>query len=186
MAQVIGAVPVKFIIGVLFSAEDVLPQVKVYLQKRFGPFDFQSAVLPFNYTAYYDDQMGPDLRRQFLSVERLIEPKRLADIKLYTNKLEAKLSRKRGAVRQNKVFPRRINLDPGYICAAKLVLATCKDYSHRIYLGKGIYAEVTLQYRGNSFAPQEWTYPDYRSKEYLEIFKAVRALYMKQLSLFRQ
>lgn len=185
MARVTEALPVKLIIGVLSSAEDVLKKAKTHLQKRFGPFDFQSPVLPFNYTNYYDNQMGPHLKRQFFSARRLFEPGHLADIKLYTNKLEAKLSRKHRAVHQNKGFPRRINLDPGYICAAKLVLATCKDYSHRIYLGKGIYAEVTLQYRGNSFVPQEWTYPDYRSKEYLEILNTVRTLYMKQLALFR-
>lgn len=181
MAQATEPLPVKLVIGVLFSEEDTLAQAKKHLQKRFGPFDFQSGVLPFNYTKYYESQMGPSLKRQFFSAERLVTPERLADIKLYTNRLEEKLSRK-GA--QNKIFPRRINLDPGYICAAKLVLATCKDYSHRLYLEKGIYAEVTLQYRGNTFVPQEWTYPDYRSKEYIEIFQTVRAMYMKQLSLF--
>lgn len=182
MAPINEVIPVKLLVGVLFIEEDVLTQAKRRLQKRFGPLDFQSVVLPFNYTDYYNGQMGPNLKRQFFSAERLIDPGRLADIKIYTNKLERELSR-RG--RQSKAFPRRINLDPGYICAARLVLATCKDYSHRLYLGKGIYAEVTLQYRANSFVPQEWTYPDYRSKEYIEIFQTIRALYMKQLSLFR-
>jgi thioredoxin reductase len=89
-------------------------------------------------------------------------------IKLYANRLESKFL--------NSSL-RLINIDPGYIDKAKLVLASTKDYAHRIYLQKGIFAEVTLTYRGNSFSPNDWSYPDYRSKEYIDIFNQIRALY---------
>jgi hypothetical protein len=62
-----------------------------------------------------------------------------------------------------------------------MVLATTKDYSHRIYLGQGIYAEVTLRYRRGAFHPWEWTYPDYGSPRYLEIFAHIRDIYAGQL-----
>ncbi|NQT00025.1 MAG: DUF4416 family protein [Candidatus Omnitrophica bacterium] len=74
-----------------------------------------------------------------------------------------------------------MNLDPGYITAAKLVLATCKNYAHRIYLDKGIFAEVALQFRQRGFQPQPWTYADYRSQEYLESLNAIREIFFRQL-----
>ena len=76
---------------------------------------------------------------------------------------------------------RRINLDPGYISQSKLVLATTKNHGHRIYLGKGIYAEVTLRYRNKAFRPWEWTYPDYRTEEYVEILEEIRSIYVDQI-----
>jgi uncharacterized protein DUF4416 len=80
---------------------------------------------------------------------------------------------------------RRINLDPGYIDLAKLVLATTKDQQHRLYLGQGIYAEVTLRFTGGRFVPWDWTYPDYRTAEYLAFFDAVRQRYRQQLLALR-
>jgi len=114
--------------------------------------------------------MGKNLSRKFISFKHLIDPERLVSIKLFTNKLEEKF-----------LWPgssrRKINIDPGYLTLSKLILATTKDFSHRIYLGSGIYAEVTLRYLKNKgFQPWEWTYPDYRSKEYLEIFNQLRSL----------
>ena len=105
----------------------------------------------------------------------MIYPQQLPGIKLYTNRLEKRFS-------QNKKGPsRQINLDPGYICAAKLVLATCKDYAHRLYLGEGIYAEATLRFENGTFRAWPWTYPDYQTPEYTRIFQHIRTLYLKQL-----
>lgn len=143
------------------------------LTKRFGKIDFESAVLDFGHTKYYREEMGEGLKRRFISFSRLIRPSRLAAIKLLTNKIEQKMC----AGRPGRV----INIDPGCLGLAKLVLATTKDHSHRIYLSKGIYAEVTLFYRDKSFRPCEWTYPDYRTQEYADIFNEIRAIYAKQL-----
>ncbi|MFH1046549.1 MAG: DUF4416 family protein [Candidatus Omnitrophota bacterium] len=166
---------VKLIVGVIFSNEGVLAQAKLKLIRKFGPIDFQSAIMPFVYTDYYEKEMGPGLKRQFLSFCKLVQPEALATIKRSTNRLETALYAKSGP------FKRTINLDPGYITAAKLVLATCKDYTHRIYLGKGIFAEVTLQFHNGSFAPWPWTYPDYTTAAYLDICNAIRRIYLKQV-----
>ncbi len=175
MAEAKRPSPVKLIIGTIFSSEDILIKAKIILQKRFGPLDFESVIMPFNCTQYYQSQMGPNLLRQFLSFQRLINPQKLAVIKLYTNRLEKGLSR------QNGKFRRKINLDPGYLCCSKVVLATCKNYSHRIYLDKGIYAEVTLHFQDGTFAPWPWTYPDYKTNGYIQNFNAIRKIYLKQL-----
>jgi hypothetical protein len=142
------------------------------LVAQFGPLDYESALMPWEFTDYYSRELGENLLRKFLAFERLIEPERLAEIKLFTNQLEAKFSE--GGVR-------RINLDPGYLDSAKLVLATTKNRDHRIYIGQGIFAEVTLRFRGKSFRAWEWTYPDYATPEYIAFFNQIRALYREQM-----
>jgi hypothetical protein len=113
--------------------------------------------------------MGVGLKKQFFAFERLIDPAALADIKGQTNEWEAAY-----AALGKHAEPRPLNLDPGYITAAKLVLASTKDHAHRIYLHDGIYAEVTLVFRHRQWQPLEWTYPDYRRDDYHRFFSACR------------
>lgn len=154
--------------GFIYKDEAIFIKSRDKLKKIFGRIDFQSDPLDFNYTAYYEPEMGAGLKRRFVSFGKLISIQDLYRIKLYTNRLEVKFSNS---------GKRRVNIDPGYLDSAKLVLASTKDYAHRIYLRKGIFAEITLSYRSNSFIPNDWTYPDYRSQEYIGIFNAVRKLY---------
>ena len=130
------------------------------------------APMSWEFIDYFSRELGENLGRKFLGFERLIDPEELASIKLLTNQLEGKFS-EGGA--------RRINLDPGYVDSAKLVLATTKNRDHRIYIGQGIFAEVTLHFRGKSFRAWEWTYPDYATPEYIAIFNEIRALYRQQM-----
>ncbi len=139
------------------------------LVMRLGPGDHESISSEWTFTDYYSEEMGTGLLRKFVFFERLIDPGELADIKIFTNMLE-----EQAANRHGNAFRRRINLDPGYITEAKVVLATTKDYSHRMYIGKNIFAEVTLQYRNGTFTACEHTYPDFRSREYIELFNKMR------------
>lgn len=169
--------PVKLIVGMISNDSNLFLKVEKTLEWKFGKIDFRTSMLDFAYTAYYSPEMGENLKRQFISFKRLVEPERLPDIKLYTNRVEQDLSAAR-----NKPS-RRINIDPGYLTEAKLVLATTKDNAHRIYLNKGIYAEITLRYTDRSFLPWEWTYKDYQTKEYVDIFNEIRKIYMQQVRL---
>ncbi|MFH1441538.1 MAG: DUF4416 family protein [Candidatus Omnitrophota bacterium] len=190
---------VKLIIGFIFNNETALRKAKSYLKKYFGQIDFESIVLPFIHSDYYDKEFGKNLKRQFISFQKLINAERLADIKIISNKIEEKLAinhrlremeltplprRGDSFLRKQEggaVFnPRSINIDPGYLDMAKLILATTKDFVHRIYLKKGIFSEVTLFYRDKSFSPWEWSYPDYKTKEYLSIFNQIRTIYAQQ------
>jgi len=164
--------PAKLIIGFIFKEEAILNKAKILLEKRFGRIDFESQDLPFCHTDYYKDEFGIDLKRKFVSFTKLIFPQDLTKIKIATNKIEKRLS---------KVPRRLINIDPGYLDLAKLVLASTKDYKHRIYINCGIYAEVTLFYEKGSFRPWEWTYPDYITSGYIEIFNRLREIYSMQL-----
>ncbi len=156
------------VFGFIYKDEAIFISARERLKKRFGRVDFESRALNFDITDYYEAEMGKQLKKRFISFLKLIPIEDLYRIKLYANRLENRY-------RSGKY--RQINIDPGYIDLAKLVLATTKDYAHRIFLRKGIFAEVTLSFKGNSFCPNEWTYPDYRSKEYIDIFNQIRSLY---------
>lgn len=181
MGKVRPADRVNLIVGMLSNVTSLFEMAETRLKRKFGPVELKSPVLPFNYTDYYEKEIGRDIKRQFLSFQRLIDPGALADIKLFTNRLEESCRDRALALSREDSPGRPINLDPGYLASSKLVLASTKDYYHRIYLGKGIYAEVTLRYVKGGFEPLPWTYPDYRSKEYIDFFTETRTLYMKKL-----
>jgi hypothetical protein len=169
---------VKLFIGMISGRKDVFDSTKEKLIEIFGPTDSESDPIPFTHTDYYEKEMGKNLVRRFLSFGRLIQPDTLPNIKVLTNKLEESFTR---------AGSRLINLDPGYLSLDKLVLASTKNYSHRIYLKSGIYAEVTLIYRrSGGFRPLPWTYPDYRSAEYLQFFHRVRKIYTLQLKKLKK
>jgi len=168
--------PVKLIIGILAADQQCLHAAIEAIEDKFDRTDLVSDVWPFTQTDYYRDQTGPNILRQFVSIERLIDPGRLAKIKLKTNKLEQKL-----AARLRMPLPRPVNLDPGIIEASKLILASTKNYSHRIYIGKKMYAEVTLIFDKGSWCPLPYTYPDYRQQCYFDFFEKVRTRLLEQL-----
>jgi hypothetical protein len=163
---------VKLIAGLLAVSDARLDEAVVRLHEYFGPTDATSATHDWNFSEYYRREMGPGLRRRFISFARLIAPGKLAGFKLATNLLESAW----------RVETRRqVNLDPGYLTALKLVLASTKDAAHRVYLSGGIYAEVTLHFRDGSFQPHSCTYPDYAMPETVAFFNAVRAGYLAQI-----
>jgi hypothetical protein len=176
MGKINKVIPVKLICGIITSDENNFNIARKELSKKFGAIDYKSPISDFNLTDYYQKEMGPNLKRRFLSFSKLIIPAEIIKIKHLTNKLEVKYS---------KNGKRLINIDPGYISASKLVLATTKDYFHRIYLDKGIFAEVTLYFRAGSFTPFDWTYPDYKSKNYIEAFNRIREIYMRQVKYIK-
>ncbi|NLG50796.1 MAG: DUF4416 family protein [Chloroflexi bacterium] len=172
MGAIKQPLPVKLVLPMISGHRELFQAAAEALAQRFGAVDYTSAVLPFTYTDYYDEEFGGGLLRQFVSFQPLMDPGKLAEVKVLTNELEEQW-RADGR--------RRINLDPGYITQAKLVLATTKNYAHRLYIGQGIFAEVTLMYRDGDFRPLPWTYPDYQSEPYLEVLRAIRGIYVAQL-----
>jgi len=172
MGTVKKPLPVKLIVSAFAGGETLLAEAKVRLMAEFGPIDYESTLLPFDHTTYYMPEFGPGLVRRIWAFAELIEQGELAAIKRRTNDLEAEW-----AVEGH----RQINLDPGFVSHSKMVLATTKDHAHRIYIGEGIYAEVTLYFRDGSFRAWPWTYPDYASPSYREIFNQIRTLYAAQM-----
>ena len=143
------------------------------MTQKFGPLDFRSLRIPFHHTGYYEKEMGGGLCRSLISFENLMAPETLPKIKQYTNELENTFRR------DNK--SRRVNIDPGYIALCHLILATCKGFSHRPYLGRGVYADLTLIFLGNTFTSLPWTFPDYGSDELICLLNKIRSLLYQQL-----
>lgn len=168
--------PVKLAVGVLAANGNCLQAAVEEIRSEFGKIDLLSDIWLFTQTDYYEDETGPDILRQFVSVEKLIDPGELAQIKHQTNQLEKTIAGKSGLS-----LARPVNLDPGYIEPSKLVLASTKNYSHRIYIGQKIYAEVTLVFDKGCWRPLPYTYPDYRQQCYLDFFEKVRARLLEQL-----
>lgn len=155
---------------------ELLHQIDKTLEEYFGPIDLRSDVLSFNFTDYYNEEMGTGIQRQFYSFKKLIMPDEIAAIKVQTNRIE-------GFIASSKKYSvqRPINIDPGYMNESRIILASTKDFSHRIYLRDGIYAEVTLNYRRGRYESFPWTFPDYRSHDYQDFFLKVREIYVKKL-----
>lgn len=161
--------PVKLIVGILASDASVLEVSRTVLTDAYGRADFVSEVYPFDMTKYYVDEAGPAMVRQFLAFETLIDPGRLAAIKHQTNQMEQEL-----AASLDTPFPRPANLDPGYLEPSKLLLASTKNFAHRIYIGDRMYAEVTLTYNKGQWESFPFTFPDFKSGRYNDFLSDVR------------
>ena len=157
------------------SQERTIKRSEERLIQIYGNPDSRSPLFSFNFTDYYEKQMGKNLKRKFLSFQNLIEPERLSTIKKDTNRLEEEIRE------EFQTLHRIVNLDPGYLTSASLIMATAKDFSHRIPLDDGIYAHLEFLFGKDEVRTLDWTYPDFRSEGYQVYFLEVRRLYLSQL-----
>lgn len=192
------------LVALIFGRDELYAPTLTELEKLFGPRELESPTYPFDKTAYYEPEMGAGLKRRFVTFERLADPAQLADWKLATNALEERLAKEwdvgRGtrdeglgengrnpavssspAPRPPSRAPRAINIDPGYITGAKLVLASTKDFAHRIYLHSGIFAEITLSFRGGAWVSHEYTFPDFRAQTYHAFLRRARDAHLRKV-----
>lgn len=176
MGQVHPHPPVLLVLAAFSRYESACSWAAQRAVEQWGPIALRGGPYPFADTSYYAATMGTDLQKVFFAFERLIDPADLPSLKWTTNRWEeeyATLGWHREA--------RPLNLDPGYLTPAKLVLASTKDYAHRIYLGCGIYAEITLRYsRQQGWQPLQYTFPDYRRHDYRDFFDQCRAYLQAQ------
>lgn len=161
----------KLMISLFSLNASLVDEVLTILRKHWGDTDYVSEIIPFDHTDYYEAEMGRPLVRKFASFQKLISPESLPGIKLQTNSIEKDFSID---------HRRRVNIDPGYMMPERVILATGKNYSHRVYLTDGIYADLTLIFSKGSFRPLEWTYPDYAGSKILELMNTIRKRYMQQ------
>ena len=159
---------VILVTGFLFSDLKVHDELLRELEGLWGPVGRRSDVLPFDFTSYYEDEMGPHLKRQFIAFADLFEAEGLRGTKIASNVMEENLSIE---------GRRRVNIDPGFLDLSKIVVASTKDATYRVYLGEGIYAQSMLRFEKGSYRPWPWTYPDYRSEAAISFFNSVRADY---------
>jgi hypothetical protein len=192
MSEIKAEKEVLLFIGIIYDEKIVskIFELEKKLEDMFGKIFLKTESFNFDYTTYYNLEMGDILKKKFYAFENLILESKLAEIKVSTNDIEKQFS-------ENNC--RKINLDPGFVDLAKVVLASAKDFSHRIYIGKGIFAEITLMYSNSKkdkklisenveiekyslnykFLP--WTYPDFKSENYLKFFEEARIFYKNKI-----
>ncbi|MGC8605672.1 MAG: DUF4416 family protein [Desulfomonilaceae bacterium] len=162
----------QLVISLLSAQENPLDVLSCDLEKVFGPLEEVLGPFKFDFTTYYDIELGSGIKRWMVTFSRLVDPASLADIKKSTNKIEQKYTFE---------GRRRFNLDPGLITLGNFILATGKNNAHRIYLKHGIFADLTLIFRRASYRPLEWTYPDYVDSVLIGVLNRIRAMYKQKL-----
>lgn len=165
----------KLICGIIAQKDRFLHCAEERLVRLYGKLDAQSPAFPFELTDYYERQMGKNLKRKFLSFTKLIEPETLSRIKIETNRLEKEIKE------EFQASSRIVNIDPGYLTPSSLIMATAKDFAHRVPLEAGIYAHLEFLFGKEEVRSLDWTYPDFKSKGYQEFFLSVRKIYLAQL-----
>ena len=166
--------PAKLVIGLFMQDRTLFEPLAAELGSQFGSFDMVSPWIPFDYTSFYEQEMGTPLFRRLVAFKSLIEQLDIANIKLMTNRLEDQYTR--GG-------RRRVNIDPGYLLYERFVLASGKNFSHRIYIGQKIYADLTLIYQQGAFQKLPWTYPDYADRPIISFLVQARTKYAADLML---
>jgi len=164
--------PAKLVIGLLMKDRALFEPLAVELSALYGSPDMVSPWMSFDYTAYYETELGSPLCRRLLTFKALIDQQQLAVIKLSTNRMEQAYARD---------CRRRVNIDPGYLLYERFVLASGKNFCHRIYIGHCIYADLTLIYRKGTFETLPWTYPDYADQPIRSFLERVRKKYAVDL-----
>ncbi len=162
----------KLVVGFFMKDKNMLKPFAEKLHQAFGPVDIVSSWIPFDFTSYYETEMGAPLFRRLLTFEKLVPQDQLVHIKLYTNELE---------MQYMDSGKRLINSDPGILSHERFVLATGKNFTHRIYLTNGIFADLTLIFTKGRFQELPWTYPDYKDKNILSFLEKVRSKYLNDL-----
>jgi len=171
----IGQAPkVKLFCGILSVDEKITTQALTLLKDKFGGIDFESGIVNFDYSNYYTAEMGAGIKRFWVSFDKLVSAGDLSDIKIFANKIEDEFA---------QGGKRKINVDPGYVTPHNVVLASTKNFSHRIYLDKGIYAEVTTIFTKGDYIKLPWSYPDYLSGTAKPFLSKIREKLVQQLKI---
>ncbi len=163
--------PVKIFFAILAAPGADTAALERRIEWEFGEIDLRLPPFPFTQTDYYEEEMGAGAAKSIVALKPLAPPDSLVDIKLHANRIEKHFARPDGA--------RTLNIDPGYVDSSRVVLATGKDFAHRLYIGQGIYEELTLMHRRRppGFEPLPWTYRDYKLDSVLRFFDRAREAY---------
>ena len=172
MGKIIEQPPVKLICGFMWNAAvDIRPAIQI-IQQNWGRFDAKTPEFDFSHTQYYLDEFGDHLKKQYVSFERMVSIDDIPDIKILSNEIEERFIHNGS---------RSVNIDPGYVADAKILMATTKNLAHRTYIGKNIFADLQLIFRRQTYEPTPWTFADMREPRMIEFFNGVREKYIEQL-----
>lgn len=140
----------------LHSAEDL----KDFWESQVGEsFSYTPKNNPLS--EYYSKEMGPNLARVFF-----LTSKRYPRDYLLSTKLQSLVWEKNWSVNTKRM----VNTDIGFLSLENFLLATTKNYSHRVFLGQDIFADLTYYFHQGELHTLPWTYPDYIDSEKKDFF----------------
>jgi hypothetical protein len=171
MAHIKQIFKTKLVIGIMYSDKEAYEEAIKQLEQKFGEISDKSQEYDFNFTTYYEEETGKDLKKQIIVFKKLIDRDELAEIKHYTNTIEDEFS---------KEGKRKINLDPGYMTEHNVILASAKELPHKVSIGKGMFGDVVLEYRKGDYEDSRHTFPDYRTPLVKEFLKTIRKKYLQE------
>lgn len=177
MAHTQAPEPIKYFVAILFPTPEALAVGKQELSAAWGTLDFEGEDHPFDMTDYYEPEMGTPLYRRLVAFEQLMLPTELVEMKLRCNQIEDTL-----AIEGKRI----VNLDAGYLDHNKIVLASAKGAGQKIYLDKGIYADLVGRYEKGRYQPFHWTFPDFKDGRYDKELLAIRQIYLEQMREWRK
>jgi len=165
--------PVLFFIALTSRDLSLKKALLKGLENTLGIVVLEGPVYEFSkFTSYYEEEMGTPLFKTLLFFEILKDPEELVELKHLCYEMEKEHSQD---------GKRLVNLDPGYLTLSKVILSTFKDYAHRVYLGRSVFAEVEYIFKEGSFRPMPWTYPDYQDPLIISTFNQAREIYKRKL-----
>lgn len=169
--------PAKYFFAIMLADRNRQGEVEARIQEKLGPIDLRSPFFPFSeFSSYYAREMGPEIWKYFAAVHEELSMDQLSQVKLFAEDLEIEFA----VTEQGRGAKRNVNLDPGYVTGWSVVLSTVKNRAHRVYLGQGIFAEVTLLYQKGGYSRLPWTYPDYDTTLAQDFFLETRSLLRKR------
>ncbi len=159
----------RLLVYIVHSSLDALADALSALEKRFGLVQFETLELPDNKDEFYREEMGENLQRRFFSFERTIGRDAMTNVKSVCHKIESQF-----ADRVDDYCFRTVNIDPGILTPSNIVMASHREYNHRVYLEDGVYAELALVWSKGRYVRLPWTNPDFCHGEAIEFFQRVR------------
>jgi len=161
--------PGRLVVSIIYSSIDALADALKLLERQFGRVQYETIETTYSATTYAEE-MGDSLQRRFFSFEKPVERDRLPQIKTACQKIEKQF----GDHVDDFTF-RTVNLDPGILTPDNLVMASTREYNHRIYLSDGVFADLVLVFAKGRFVRMPWTISDFYHGEAIEFFLRVRA-----------
>jgi hypothetical protein len=159
--------PARLLFSVIYREDGDFDHAVRTIHERIGRIEYASGPFPFDRTDYYEREMGAPLFRRFLLAADHVAREDLVRAKLAAETIEEEFS---------VHGKRNVNIDPGLLTDENVVLATGKNYSHRIYLRDGVFADLTLVFEKGEYRPLPWTYPDLASPEIRTFLTMLRTL----------
>ncbi|ADG70401.1 DUF4416 family protein [Brachyspira murdochii] len=174
MSKVLKQSKAVLITALMYNDINIYNLALEKLINNFGEIEVISDEYLFSHSIYYKEEMGDTLNKRFIVFKNMIERDYISNVKRITDNIEREYLDDKNN--------RKINIDPAILTLENFILVTNKNFTHRIYLKDGVFADLTLIYKKKEgYTELPWTYADYSSDETKKFLKKIRELFYNRL-----